>query len=616
MSRTLAALGLLAVFSSAAAPARAAPSPVLPSSSDRWVRAETGHFTLFSDAGIPKTREVATELERFRAVLALLTTPADSPEPVPTSVVLFRSEAAMAPYRPRFDVPSRNPVGFFQPSRDGNMIALAAGWNSDPRRVVIHEYLHDFLHGHFAPQPLWYHEGAAEFYGTFRSTSTEAQIGLPLPEHLALLRQSKLLALPELFSVAHDSAEYHDPLRQRLFYAESWALVHYLLRGAPQRTPQLGRFLELLQRGRPLDDAFAEAFQTDYETLLTELVRYVHGHRFPHARVGFAELPVQAEPRVSPIGRAEVLYRLGDLLVHAGDDRGGDAEAHFQAALAEEPRHAGALAGLGLARMNADRLDEADGFFREAIAAGTGDFRVYYQFGMLRMRAFAGRPFMPGHLEPAQRRRVDEARAAFRRSIELNVDFAEARAALGRTFLAEDADTASEGIPFLEAAVARLPSRNDLALDLARLYERVGDRRRSDALLTAARGERARTLQRQMERERERQDALARVNDLLVQGREDEAVLDLEQLASAAAPEVREILEAQLKEVRRSAAYRRSIRDYNEAVARANRKDLAGALALFRTVAACSEDAELARSAEERAGEIARSLARRTSKKG
>ncbi len=614
MSRTLLALGLLAALSPA--PAQAASPAVLPASTDRWVRAETGHFTLFSDAGVAKTREVATELERFRAVLALLTTSGESPEPVPTSVVLFRNEAAMAPYRPRFDVPSRNPVGFFQPSRDGNMIALAAGWNSDPRRVVIHEYLHDFLHGHFAPRPLWYHEGAAEFYGTFRSTSTEAQIGLPLPEHLALLRRSKLLPLSDLFSVAHDSAEYHDPLRQRLFYAESWALVHYLLRGAPQRTPQLGRFLELLQQGRSLDAAFAEAFHTDYETLLTELVRYVHGHRFPYARASFAELPVQAEPRVSPIGRAEVLYRLGDLLVHAGDDRGAEAEAHFQAALAQEPGHAGALAGLGLARMNADRLEEADGLFREAIAAGTRDFRVHYHFGMLRMSAFAGRPFMPGHLEPAQRRRIDEARAAFRRSIELNGNFAEARAALGRTFLAEDAEAASEGVPFLEAAVGRLPSRNDLALDLALLYERVGDRRRSDSLLKAARGERARTLQRQIERERERQDSLARVNDLLGQGREDEAIADLEQLASAAPPEVRAILEAQLKEVRRSAAYRRSIRDYNEAVACANRKDLPGALALFRTVAACSEDAELARSAEERAGEIQRSLARRTSKKG
>ncbi|MEO8431408.1 MAG: DUF1570 domain-containing protein [Acidobacteriota bacterium] len=615
MLRTLLAVGVgIAGFLLDAANLPAA-DPVLPTSVDRWIRADTAHFTLFSDAGPDKTRDLALELERFRSVLLLLTQSADTADAVPTSVVLFRNDSSMAPYRPRFEGRSRSPIGFFQASRDGNTIALVAGGHSDAQRVVIHEYLHDFLHGHFPPQPLWYHEGAAEFFGTFRSESTEVRIGLPIPEHLRLLRESKLLPLAELFSVAHDSAEYHDASRQRLFYAESWALVHYLLRGAPQRTPQLARFLGLLEGGSPIDAAFREAFETDYETLLTELVRYVHGHRFPEVRAAFGSLPLQPDVRVIPIGAAEALYRLGDLLLHSPDDRDADAEAHFRAALEIEPRHAGALAGLALTRVAADRLEEADRFYRESISAGSDDFRTYFRFGRLRMRAYTGRTFVAGHLEPEESARIEEARAAFRRSLSLNGDFAEARVELGRTFLLDETAAVPEGIGHLEAALARLRSRDDIVLDLARLYERIGDRAKADALLRKTPGEHARSLERQTASDRERRDCLVRVNELLGEGREDEAIADLDALVAAAPPGVRDVLGRQAVEVRESAARRRSVRDYNEAVARANRRDLPGALDLFRIVAASAGDPDLARSARERAGEIERALSRRRASK-
>src|SRR5262249_51344150 len=151
--------------------------------------------------------------------------------------------------------------GFFQASRDGNFIALATGWSTDLRPIIFHEYLHYFLHSNFPPQPTWYDEGLADFYSTFFATESEARIGRPVERHILLLRNQAMLPLQKLFALRQASPEYNEESRRGLFYAESWALVHYLMRGEPRRTPQLGRFLLLLQEGRAQDEAFREAFQ-------------------------------------------------------------------------------------------------------------------------------------------------------------------------------------------------------------------------------------------------------------------------------------------------------------------------------------------------------------------
>jgi tetratricopeptide (TPR) repeat protein len=583
----------------------------LPSRKDAWIRVETAHFTLFSDASESKTKEVGANLEKLRAVLLLLKQTATSSSPVPTFVFVFKSDAALEPYKPMFRGKPSRTSGFFEASNDGNYIALSAGWNMDPRPVIFHEYLHYFLHSNFPRQPLWYDEGLAEFYSTFQATSSEARIGLPVENHVWRLRSETLLPLEKLFAVRPDSPEYNEESRQGLFYAESWALVHYLMRGEVKRTPQLGRFLVLLQQGRPQDEAFREAFQTDYAGLLRELTGYVRGTSFAYRRIGFADLKLSAEARTEAIGHEEALVRLGDLLAHGHLDRGDEAEAHFQAVLAAAPSHAGALAGMGLLRLRRDRFGEAADFFRRAIVSGSRDFRTYFRHGELLMHALSDQPFRPGHLEESQRQTIEEARAAFRKSIEWNPEFAEAHAALGKTYLFEDGANVSEGIAELEAAVAKLPSRKDLTLDLAELYDRRGEEGKGEELLKRALGPEAEPILARRRSQNRLREALDRVNALLNQGKEEEAITRLEQIVSAAPADAGEILSEQLKELRRGAAKNLSVREYNDAVERYKKRDLEGALAGFERVAATAADSDLVKAAQEHAQLVRRLLSRK-----
>jgi tetratricopeptide (TPR) repeat protein len=383
----------------------------------------------------------------------------------------------MNPYKPRLDGKPRNVSGFFRATREGNYIALAAAWNKDPRKVIYHEYFHYFMHSNFAPQPTWYDEGAAEFYSTFRSSSNEAEIGHPVEEHLRTLRDSRMLPLSELFTVGKDSPEYNDVLKQGIFYAESWALVHYLLRADSKRSAEFGRFLVRLQQGEPADEAFRREFGTEPDTLQRELYNYVRQARFQYARIRFSELDVPTTVSVSPLRPEDAIVQLGDLLAHGDQDELADAEAHFESVLAKSPAHPGALAGRGFCRLRARRFDEAAEDLGKALDAGSTDFRVAYRLGEVRLRRVG---YVASGPTPA--RELEEARVAFRRSLELNPGFSEARAALGKTFLRDDASRAREGVPFLEAAVRELPGRADLVRELASLYERAGDTERGEEL--------------------------------------------------------------------------------------------------------------------------------------
>lgn len=572
-------------------------------SSDGWLRVETAHFTLYGNASESKIRNVGLDLERLRAVLLRMGSKLSAHSPVPTAVYVFQSDTALAPYKPLVDGRPRSLSAYFLPSKDGNVIALTAAWNTNPSPVVYHEYLHFFLRNNFPPQPRWYEEGLAEYYSTFRANDREARIGLPVEEHVARLRRGSLLPLRTLFGVDEESPEYNERSRQGLFYAQSWALVHFLLRGdsGSGRKEQLAQFLSRLQEGRPVDEAFRASFLIDERELLSELSRYVRGNRFAYTVARLPDLDVPKETRVAGMGREEVLLRLGELLTRVSGETLGRAESHFRAVLESVPSHPEALAGIGHLRMRQLDEGEAAEFFRLSMEAGSRDFRVPFHYGTLRLKAL---PIAGGSLGEEERSVLAQAREAFQKSIETNPHFAEARAALGRTYLWEEDTRAAEGIPHLEAALQQLPSRTDLAMELASLYEAAGEEAKFEGLLRRVLGSHADRVIEQKRRTVQFRRSLAEVNELLSGKKDTEALALMEKLVAGAQGEVRDALEKELAPLRRGVSRNLAVRRYNEAMAQLHGPDYDAALAGFAEVAATAEDPELAKKARERVAEI------------
>ncbi|MFN2386890.1 MAG: DUF1570 domain-containing protein [Thermoanaerobaculia bacterium] len=579
----------------------AAAGAELPSAEETWIRVQTAHFTLYGDASEGRIRDVGLDLERLRAVLLRLGGNLSAHTPVPTVIYVFRSDAALTPYKPVVDGKPRNLSAYFLPSADGNVIALTAAWNSNPSPIVYHEYLHFFMRNNFPPQPRWYEEGLAEYYSTFRANEREARIGLPVDEHVARLRQGSLMPLRTLLGVDEDSPEYVERSRQGLFYAQSWALVHFLLRSESGRKEQLAQFLARLRGGLPADEAFRASFGMDERELLAELSSYVRRSRFPYMVIRLPDLDVPTETRVAAMDREETLLRLGELLARISGETLGRAESHFRAVLAAAPSHPEALAGMGYVRMRQREDGEAAEFFRLSLESGSADFRVPFHYGTLRLKSL---PIAGGSLGPDERGVLADARGAFRKSSELNPEFAEARAALGRTYLWEEGSGAADGIPHLEAALRQLASRTDLAMELSSLYEAAGEEWKSEDLLRRILGRNAERVIEQKRRSAQFRRSLGQVNELLAAKKDAEALALMERLVGGAHGELREALEKEIAPLRRGVARNLAVRRYNEAMAKLHGPDYEAALAGFAEVAATAEDPELVKKARERVAEI------------
>jgi len=587
----------------------------LPSKSDRWIEVRTQNFTLYADAGESKTKQVGIDMESLRSVLVALKR--GSPNvPAPTRIYVFKTPQALEPFLPREigGGPARW-ASFYRGGWAANYAALSAAWNADPRPSVYYAYIYDFIRANFARLPLWYEVGIAGYYSTFQTEGDEARTGMISESKLRDLRESLMwIPLDRLFAIDHDSPEYRDPERRHLYFSETWAFIHYVSRGNEARTPQLGRFVSLLGQGMPQEAAFQQAFGTDYATMFTELTNYVRNNRrYFYNRAKFSDLKPPTEARVTPLTYEQALVRLGDL-VASEEARRDQAERFYQAALAANPADPGALGGLGWLRREQKRNDDAASLLTRAAEGGSTDYRVHYALARLKLDELMTKPYDGNSPSPEQLALLQSARASLRRSIELEPDFAEARVDLGKTYRFEPRDGGvDEGIAALEEARRRLPSRDDVAVDLARLYDRKGEHAKADAVSPSSSAAR-KASKFESEMKSDFDAKVARVNTLIEAGKLDEAVEAVDELMKETGGETRTRLAEQRDVLAKDAAHNRAVADYNAAIALYNKRDTPGALAAFRKIAAESADEEIAGKARQKADELSRGSARKAVK--
>ncbi len=566
----------------------------LPDPGERWIEVRTAHFTLFSNASESRTLQIGSSLERFRAALARVVSGLEVNSPVPTWVYVFKNEASFGPYKKRVGLGPANVTGAFAGHRDGNYVALDASPPTDPWSVVYHEYLHYFLNNNFEDIPLWFNEGMAECYSTFAADAGQVEIGRPIEEHLRLLRSGTWIPLPDLFAIDPDSKDYNEGDRQGMFYAESWTLAHYLAWG---RTEGKARGVEFLAQFPPragLRDALKPLVGPDWGELETKLVAYVRRNKLTYSILDLKDLTIDPPSDPTVMTRSQTLARLGDYLVHSQTGREGDAEAHFQAAIRADPSLAFAYTGLGYLRDLQKRRQEASAAYEKALALAPGDALTMFLYA----ESLMDRSMPPGTIT---RRTSDEgpppelarARDLYRASIRLRPDVAEAYAGLGGTFTLDDANL-SEGIEALEKARRMLPSRMDVALNLAGLYARNGERSKAQDLVE-------RVLRRSGNRQafETGQEILLESDLKLAEGLVNKGDIDagIAIIKNVQAKTQNATLKRQLGEhlarIEETRTFNRQIETYNRAVDLANRRDYRKAAAMLEKLAFEVKDPKL-----------------------
>ncbi len=473
---------ILLLLGGAAASAPAAPASggvVLPSPRDRWTHVQIDDIALYSDARPRVVEELARDLQTMRAAMGLAThLRVDAP--LPTTVLVFDDEALFTPFVDATNGhPGRHLAGFFQPGRDGNYIAVGYTGLSASTEVLYHELTHYFVASTTPHVPVWLNEGLAEFFSTFARPGKKVLLGKPVLRHLQTLRSSAFIPLLHLFAVTRESKEYNENDRATLFYAESWAAVHYLILGNPQRQGQLGEFLGLLAAGKTTDEAFQSAFSCDYAQLEKELKAYIQRSLFPYLTLSLPELNLPPLAQPAPTAREDILFQLGAFLAASGRRNFAEAERVLHAGLESDPDHAASLALLGRLKEEQGAGTEATDLYQHALRAGPNDAVTYLLCGEGILEAATRGGVVPtSPAAPA----VRWARGLFNASIKLNPRLARAYAELGATYVF-DADATAPGIAALVQSLRMAPSQVDAAYSLAVLYARAGQVERATAVI-------------------------------------------------------------------------------------------------------------------------------------
>jgi len=459
------ALFLALLVSLLALPVQAAPAR------DNWMSVRSKNFQLIGNASEKEIRQVATRLEQFRFVFSGLFPQAKFNSSVPTTVVVFKNDSSYKPYKPLYNGKPASVAGYFQPGPDMNYITLTAEryGEESPYATIFHEYVHLLIENTMSDAPVWFNEGLAEYYSTFDISDGDRKVtlGKPITNHVLRLRE-QFIRLQDLLSVDHRSSLYNERDKKSVFYAQSWALVHYLLQNNKgERIPQLARFSASLAEGKPLEESFQQAFQTDFKAMEKELRNYVQknsymGNVFTTAK----PLVFDAEMQTAPLTEAETRASLGDLLLHI--NRLDDAEAHLQQALTLDPALTTAHASLGMLRVRQKRFDDAKESLRKAVAGNSQNYlaRYYYAYALSREGMDQNNFIRSYPPETAQ-----TMRAELRKAIELAPQFAESYYLLGFINLVTGEEL-MDTTPLLYKAQSLVPGRHDFTLMLGQVYLR------------------------------------------------------------------------------------------------------------------------------------------------
>ena len=261
----------------------------------QWQEFRSAHFTVVTDTGDKKGREIVLRFEQMRAVFEQLLARKKVKMPVPLTIFALRDDKRFYQMAPLHNGQPISAPGFFVPGEDHNFIVLNA-FEEESWRAITHEFAHLLLNYNYPPTQGWFDEGFAEYFSSIRlddkqvEMGSDPELGSPYKEDLLgnqtetrnppkslteLLNGWVWLSLPDLFTMRHDTSSYQEGTHHTLFYAQSWMMMHYLLR--MDKLSETGTYFGLVQLQHvPVEEAIQQAYGMSAAQLDKAVKDYFH----------------------------------------------------------------------------------------------------------------------------------------------------------------------------------------------------------------------------------------------------------------------------------------------------------------------------------------------------
>ena len=347
---------------------------------DTWLEVQSPHFTVVSNAGEYDGRMAATQFEEIRALFLHLYPDHHADSGKPTVVFAIKNEDSLKLFVPDYGQNSKSMRlgGFYRTAYDKDFAIVridVRGTGPLGYHTLYHEYTHAFLRINYRGVPVWLNEGLAEFYGNTNITSKEAGVGLPNGTQLRLLKENRLLPIDQLVTIDRTSPLYNTREHSGIFYAESWALVHYLMISSDMRDQHLvDKYLNALHA---TDDPIEAAKQTfgNVQKLSERLERYVRQFQFSYIRVPLQSKLSKEEFTVRALSPAEGLLAQAGYLLRTGHLPEGLERLHEVEQLS--PSTPALHSEFGLYHLGKADYENAEKQLQLAIAADPNDLSAH-----------------------------------------------------------------------------------------------------------------------------------------------------------------------------------------------------------------------------------------------
>jgi TonB family protein len=351
----------------------------LAAQTDAWLEVRTPSFSVVTNSTEKDARRIARQFEQMRAVFHRLYPETDLETATPIVVLAVTDKQNLQALEPTvYLAPGQTSLaGLFQPSPDQTYVLIwLSGAGVHPFGPIYHEYTHFVTARSGEWMPLWLTEGLAQFYENTLILEDEVRLGRGSPELFSILQHNALLPIPTLLAVDQHSPYYHEEDKASVFYAESWALTHYLkTKDDRESTHRVNDYLDLLRKNVDPVEAATQAFG-DLNQLLTELRKDIASDDHSFVTLSGSTGVDDSAFTVRALSQNEADTIRAGFLAH--DQRESDARSLLEGVLRENPANAPAHEIMGLVSLRQRKSDEARQWCDQALQLEAQRFLAHY----------------------------------------------------------------------------------------------------------------------------------------------------------------------------------------------------------------------------------------------
>jgi len=435
-----------------------------------WLQVRTPNFLIVTNSDEKDARHTARQFEGMRSMFQKVFPDADLNTSEPILVLAVADKYNMEELEPVSYLGQGQLylVGYFvsYPERNYVLVWLNAP-GQHPYTPIYHEYAHFVFNRVHQWMPLWLWEGIATFYQTAEILNGRVQLGKADAYLQSVLEHNQLIPLPTLFAVDTHSSYYHKEDQGSVFYAESWALTHYLKdKDDREKTHRITDYIDLLQTKDPVAAA-TEAFG-DLDQVLQDLRKYIAATNYSLSEVPGATDVDDSSFAVQTLSIQQSDNFRAEFLAHVG--RYSDARTLLQRILRDDSSNAAAYQTSCYIDILEREFEEARDLCQHAVKLDPNNFLSHYWLGFASTKA--------GKADKAGQEADENLRAA----IAMKPAFAPAYDALAMSYASRGVRS-TEAYDLIQRAVQLLPGSPEVHVDEAQVLVNLHkDKEAFDAL--------------------------------------------------------------------------------------------------------------------------------------